>query len=352
MKIKELLLISLIGLFQENCSTPQIIKTVERPIINSSKETKEIIKFKGESLEKKVSREEAKDTACNEAKNNVAKNISNKIIETYQENIEYTNGETKQEIKRELISMTNTELINTKIEKITCEEKEEKYSCVCIVSMIKEEYENLIQQQKKRKNLEFSSVRIEFENKVEYIDKTEVTEGEFTVYLRLKGIKEYKIKCKNGKETITYKLNPFNEKDIQSKKPMMCIDQKTALDYCKTFQKDLPTKEEWEVAAGTREFPFGNEEPTFENSKVNFGYKNTKERETEDVGTNSEDISTYNLQDMGGNVAEWTKEKTKDNKYFVKGGAWNLTLKYMRTKNSSKAINPSTSIGFRCISRE
>jgi len=159
-----------------------------------------------------------------------------------------------------------------------------------------------------------------------YIDKYEVTNAEYREYLnylvqnrvRLPfyediGIpipEDWRYPEKTVSQLLSYKEGMENH-------PVSDVDWYMASGYCQWKGKRLPTEEEWEKAArGTdgRKYPWGNEE--------NKGYANTRGQKTEDekmrryedeknlstsaVGSFQEDVSPYGMNDMGGNVAEWT----------------------------------------------
>lgn len=129
-------------------------------------------------------------------------------------------------------------------------------------------------------------------------------------------------------------------------------------------ERDLPTADEWEVAAsGAKAFkyPWGNEADA---SKANTGadWNNgdpTAKAETDgyvywsQVDAIGSDRSPAGVIGMAGNVSEWTATPTADNKfYLLKGG--NFTMPLMSNDESISDRDPSRGeewIGFRTISR-
>ncbi|MEI7892598.1 MAG: SUMF1/EgtB/PvdO family nonheme iron enzyme [Myxococcales bacterium] len=115
--------------------------------------------------------------------------------------------------------------------------------------------------------------------------------------------------------------------------PVNCIDWLQASAYCKAVAKRLPTEEEWEYAArgvDGREYPWGNEPPekqlcwVGEGSDLGKGNRNT----TCPVGSYPAGRSLFGLDDMSGNVWEWTSSlydtsKTYDTR-VLRGGGWNF----------------------------
>ena len=126
-----------------------------------------------------------------------------------------------------------------------------------------------------------------------YIDKTEVTNG------------EYKKFCDaTGK---TYPPNPILEKDYFIKRPaapVVGVSFADAKAYAAWAGKRLPTEAEWEKAASwdetaqsKRAFPWGD---AFQKTSVAFGTS-----QISDVGKFSGGASACGAFDMAGNVLEW-----------------------------------------------
>jgi formylglycine-generating enzyme required for sulfatase activity/CheY-like chemotaxis protein len=136
------------------------------------------------------------------------------------------------------------------------------------------------------------------------------------------------------------------------------LGQKTGTD------RDLPTADEWAVAASGAEgykYPWGNE---FEAKKANTNadFKPRQPGAKGDVdGYNhwspvdaiSGDRSPFGVMGMAGNVAEWTASWTPDNRFpILKGGSF--ATKALGNDAEKADADPSTPqewIGFRTISR-
>ena len=150
--------------------------------------------------------------------------------------------------------------------------------------------------------------------------------------------------------------------------PINCVDWNQAVRYCEAQGQRLPTEEEWEYAArGTdgREYPWGNEEPSNQlcwNGEGNdLGYANGygNRRSTCPVGTYPKGRSPFGLEDMSGNVWEWTSSPWTDD--FAsppvgsirvnRGGSWDSgDPSHVRSASRGRDV-PSVQyrhLGFRC----
>lgn len=108
--------------------------------------------------------------------------------------------------------------------------------------------------------------------------------------------------------------------------PVNCVDWHQAVAYCEAGGRRLPTEWEWEWAARGRDegrqYPWGDDAPTCERAVMREGTINGCGRgSTWPVGSKPAGQSTENLQDLAGNVWEWTS--SADGKMRVlRGGGW------------------------------
>lgn len=122
-----------------------------------------------------------------------------------------------------------------------------------------------------------------------YIDKYEVTNSEYMVFISNTGYK-HPLTWENG----TYAKGEDNH-------PVNNVTWFDADKYCLWAGKRLPSEEEWEKAArgpNRNIYPWGNE---YDEKKGNLS-KGT----TMPIGSYETDKSYYGVYDMGGNVMEWT----------------------------------------------
>jgi formylglycine-generating enzyme required for sulfatase activity len=186
-----------------------------------------------------------------------------------------------------------------------------------------------------------------------YIDRYEVTNGQFRAFVEA-----------TGYQTDAEKAGKRNWKDYSLGKanhPVAKVSWNDAAAFCEWVGKRLPTEEEWEKAArGTdgRAYPWGNE---FDASRANV--KLTGLRGTAAVGSFPAGASPYGAEDMSGNVWEWTASpylgypgSTYQDPHYgeelkvTRGGGWFDDEQQVRTANRHAAdpLTASDDIGFRC----
>ena len=180
---------------------------------------------------------------------------------------------------------------------------------------------------------EFEEMRIDLPDY--YIDKYEVTNSQYAVFLR---------------ETEHVRPRFWNSKLYGGpRQPVVGVSWEDAMAYAQWAGKRLPTEEEWEKAArGTKGFiwPWGNEPSGGKyNGKAQANFRPL------DVGSFDAGASPYGVMDMAGNVYEMTAGKWVDGSFAMRGGSFlnaGATSRTMfRWALSDK--KGAEFLGFRCV---
>jgi formylglycine-generating enzyme required for sulfatase activity len=131
--------------------------------------------------------------------------------------------------------------------------------------------------------------------------------------------------------------------------PVAGISWYEATAYARWAEKNLPTWDEWWLAAlgGTgRVFPWGNDVKSA-SRRANFELKGTQPVESFPLGT-----SPFGCYDMAGNVREWLFDsRSPTGLRTVVGGSWADTS-YMFEASHAEFFGPdfaSDYVGFRCV---
>ncbi|MCB0100453.1 MAG: formylglycine-generating enzyme family protein [Anaerolineales bacterium] len=203
-----------------------------------------------------------------------------------------------------------------------------------------------------------------------YIDKYEVTNAQYQACVNA-GVCRPPEYSSFFEQAEVYFGNP-----IYDSYPVVFVNWYDAQTFCQWRGARLPSEAEWEKAArgDTRLYPWGS---TFSPSAVNGCDKNCPRWDvkldrddgyafTAPVGSFSNGLSPYGLEDMAGNVSEWTSSllinypynptdgredtQSQDNR-VIRGGSWESPTDYsLRSANRGWAtpIGGYDSVGFRC----
>lgn len=186
------------------------------------------------------------------------------------------------------------------------------------------------------------------------IDRFEVTNDDFTMFANATGY-QTEAEKKGAKKTWR------SEAEGQGNHPAVRITWNDAQAYCEWLGKRLPTEQEWEKAARGEKgnvFPWGN---SYDPVRANL--KASGIRGTVAVGSFPAGASPYGVEDMIGNVWEWTADpyqaypnSTYQDKFYsdklrvTRGGGWFDEERQARAANRSAAALDSANddLGFRC----
>ena len=141
----------------------------------------------------------------------------------------------------------------------------------------------------------------------------------------------------------------------QASHPVSSVTHADAQRYCETQDKRLPTEAEWEKATGAslakRRYPWGDE--------ISAGNAQYDGQGTKPVGSLSSGVSPYGVEDLAGNVWEWTADwygqpydtaSSTANPQgpagglskVVRGGGWSLSAKALLATHRA-ALLPTVS---------
>jgi formylglycine-generating enzyme required for sulfatase activity len=183
-----------------------------------------------------------------------------------------------------------------------------------------------------------------------WMDSTEVTVASYAECVRAK------VCALPATEEEPQLCNPDDR--AHARHPVTCVDWGNAEAYCRWRGKRLPTEEEWEYAArGTaqRLYPWGDAAPA---GRLCWR-RGVTLAGTCDAGTHPTGQTPEGLQDMAGNVSEWTssaysedysKPRAGDSR-MVRGGSWNdgdpAGMRGAERFSMHRLVS-SPDLGFRC----
>jgi len=197
-----------------------------------------------------------------------------------------------------------------------------------------------------------------------FVDKYEVTNGQYHAYLRDSGfwpaVDESFLAHWDDRGR-----GSARPREGEDELPVVFVNFQDALAYATHWGKQIPTREEWLAAAGvrpTRPYPWGDRfiSEFFCNSlRAGIG-------RAVRVGTFESGKSPNNCYDMAGNVAEWTSSQygepihpSHEKLHFVMGGSFtdwghpkdewkNREFDFLLTPDTEETDNRNFAVGFRC----
>lgn len=204
-----------------------------------------------------------------------------------------------------------------------------------------------------------------------YLDKTEVTIGNYAQFTRVTGANYPEWQKPGGK----FNLATGSDKYYQHLEgltrtcpacPVFGVTWEDAAAYCRWNKKRLPTEAEWEAAAraGSSD-AYSFKAP---DKAEDFAWLQTNsEKAPHRTGTRKP--NKYGLSDMHGNVWEWVSDfydKTyyaqrpykdpqgplKGDEHVIRGGSWDFDADSARSGNRASTDSPNDDIGFRCAVSE
>ena len=133
--------------------------------------------------------------------------------------------------------------------------------------------------------------------------------------------------------------------------PVNCVSFAAAARFCRWAGKKLPTDLQWTAAAGGldgRRYPWGNGP-----ARCDLALFNGLRCRTDDgpmaVCSRKLGNSPFNICDLAGNVAEWTRPN-KGSKPRARGGSWDSVQKHLAISSTRKVDeNRPSRYGFRCV---
>lgn len=204
-----------------------------------------------------------------------------------------------------------------------------------------------------------------------YIDQFEVTNAQYRKCAEEKD---------SGCDLLTDNFRFQNTTGDYRNHPVVSVTWAQAETFCEWRGGRLPTEAEWEKAARgntSNVYPWGNTKPTCDIALFGGCFKNSSNRlDTMPVGSHPNDLSIYNVYDMGGSVIEWIWDWYSENYYtyfmslpfpdpmgpdivmpyrVTRGGGWSpdgiVDTNRMRVSDRGYA-NPTdryVNFGFRCV---
>lgn len=171
-----------------------------------------------------------------------------------------------------------------------------------------------------------------------YVDRSLVTNADYMRFVR-----------ETGYRPPRYADDPRLN---QPEQPVTGVSYADAVQFARWAGKELPTEQQWEKAArgnDGRTYPWGNDPPG--TSDACFG-QDPETGSPRPAGSWVRNVSPFGVQDMCGNVWEWTASRYKKDSEFhvVRGGSYNDPVEYLHVYYRLEAHpkDKCEAIGFRC----
>lgn len=206
-----------------------------------------------------------------------------------------------------------------------------------------------------------------------YIDRTEVTLGDYMAFVKATGGNHPEWLKPGGKFNYETGADPYYRRlagviKTCGRCPVFGVTWENAKAYCASRARRLPTEAEWEAAAragSAGKYSFGDSPA----AAGDYAWYEVNSGETpHPVGQKKP--NKLGIYDMHGNVWEWTADiyyagayasrprrnppaqQTGGREAVIRGGSWAFDADSMRSGNRASTRKPNDDIGFRCAVSE
>ncbi len=183
-----------------------------------------------------------------------------------------------------------------------------------------------------------------------WIERHKVTNREFAVFLNARGLKSPEGEDYFDWDDADGRIHragdradaPWTADRGFEEHPAVEVSWFGARDYCLWRGRRLPTEAEWEKAArgdDQRRYPWGSEPPTPERAIYGRAYNATASGDGRPAGA-----SPYDVQDMLGNLREWTSSEYRPYPYRADDGRENTRRDSTRVVRGASHDDPAESL--------
>jgi formylglycine-generating enzyme required for sulfatase activity len=188
-----------------------------------------------------------------------------------------------------------------------------------------------------------------------WMDRYPITNAEFAAFVRETGYTPEHPEC------FLAHFVDGNPPAGREDHPVVFVSYHDAKAYAAWAGKRLPTEAEWQYAAGGSEttWPWGDEDPSLERCPI-------QASGTSPVSAHPAGASPYGVEDMAGNVWQWTHSLMDNGRHlvvFVRGGGWyqppegiwwirggpRPNTDHTPLPLFGPAMNRFSTVGFRCV---